>query len=156
MTRVDRWRAGALATALCLVVLLCASAGSASASGPSTDVVQRVNQLRMHQGLRPLKVSPSLTRTSSRFAHIIVRTDRFAHRSRIMASSRFSMLGEVLGFHRGFRPGSARTVRGWSHSSVHRAALLNPRFTVIGAGRARGRLGRARATVWVVQLGRRR
>jgi uncharacterized protein YkwD len=79
--------------------------------------------------------------------------DRLTHARRIQASRRFRRLGEVIGIHNGWRPKRSRIVGSWLRSPSHRFVLLNPTLRYIGVGKSRGRFGRGRATIWVVQLG---
>jgi uncharacterized protein YkwD len=45
-------------------------------------------------------------------------------------------------------------VRQWLHSPGHRAIVLSKRFSYVGVGLSRGRLGGTAATIWVLQAGR--
>ncbi len=135
-----------------LLVLMVPAVAEAARPSP---LVAKVNDLRRAHGLPSLRQSPSLTRSSSRYANHMIRANRFGHASRIWASSRFRRLGEVLGLTRGWRVRRARVVRKWRRSPLHRALLLGRSFRYVGAGRARGRIGGRRVTVWVVQLGNR-
>jgi len=83
-----------------------------------------------------------------------MRTDYFGHLSRIPVASRWSVAGETLEWHRGWRLRPRLVVSMWMHSPSHRAILLSSRFTRIGVGRARGRYGRTMATMWVAHVGR--
>jgi len=129
-----------------------ASADTASAaSGP---VAAKINRVRGRHGLRPLRVSRSLARSSRRFGRYLMRINQFRHDSHIWASSRFHRKGEVLAMHSGWRPRPAAAVRAWMHSPVHRAVLLNGAYRYIGAAPVRGRFGSRLATIWVAQVGR--
>ena len=127
----------------------------AQAASPAGAMVREVNRLRARNGLRPLRLSRSLTRSSSRYARHLMRSRRFGHSSRVRASRRFRALGEVLELHWGWGAGARRAVARWRRSGYHRSVLLSRRFREIGAGLARGRFGRRRASIWVVQVGRR-
>jgi uncharacterized protein YkwD len=113
-------------------------------------MIRKVNEVRGSHGLRPLRSSPSLTRSSARFARWMVSSGVFGHRSRVSASHRFSRLGEALAMHAGRRPGVRRTVRGWLRSPHHRGLLFTRSMNWIGAGMASGR----RRVIWVLQVGR--
>jgi uncharacterized protein YkwD len=138
---------------LCCLVGVLALVPAAGASADTT-MADEVNRFRAAHGLKALRYSPSLTRSSTRFAHRQMSRGRFGHASRIMASSRFRALGEVLSVHRGWSPKWRSVVRRWSRSHSHRSVLLSARFRYVGAGWARGRLGRRRTSMWVVQVGR--
>lgn len=139
--------------AVLLIVLIAAVAIPASASA-SRPMVHKINETRSAYGLPPLRYSPSLSRTSRRFARHLIKVDYFGHASRIQASRRFRRLGECLSLLPGWQLGRSRVVRGWLHSPVHRAILLSRSFTSVGASPARGRFGGRPATIWVAQFGR--
>lgn len=128
------------------------AAAPASASPP---MVRKINQARRAHGVRPLRYSHSLGHSSARFAHHLMAIDYFGHASRIHASRRFSALGECLARQSGWRLRRSRVVRGWMGSPVHRMILLSRRFNRVGAAPARGIFRGRRATIWVVQVGRR-
>jgi uncharacterized protein YkwD len=145
-------RANAVFAVLALLIAL--SAVPAGASG-STPIVRKLNVARHKHGLPSLRFSPSLSRSSSRYARYLIRVDRFGHASRIRAASRFHLVGEALAWHPGWRAARSYTLRSWLHSPPHRALMLSRQFRYVGAGKARGRLGSVKATVWVMQFGRR-
>ena len=124
-------------------------AESAAAQAPSAErlMVQHINQARNARGLPSLRHSRSLTVSSRRFGRRILRTDRFGHASRILASRRFRALGEILAYHRGYRARIRSTLARWLRSPGHRRVLLSRRFRHVGAGSMR-------ATTWVAQFGR--
>jgi uncharacterized protein YkwD len=138
----------ALACALAVVTTTVAEAHPAERA-----MLTRINKVRQANGMRALRPSPSLERSSGGYARFILRTDYFGHLARIRASSHFHLLGENLAWHSGRRPGVAATVRAWLKSPAHRAVMLNPLYRWAGAGMARGRLGARVATVWVLHVG---
>lgn len=141
-----------LAVCLALLALLVVPGlASASPDTSSRAMIDQINQVRSHYGLRALRQSPSLTRSSRGFSRRIIWTGRFGHRSRIQASGRFSRLGEVLAMHTGRRDKVRGTVRAWLRSPAHRAILLTRSMHLVGAGVTHGRYGRWGATVWVLQ-----
>ena len=142
--------------ALCLGLggaLALAATGSDANASPS-PMVDKINAVRRTHGLSALRYSPSLSRSSSRFTRHLVRTGRFAHGARIMASGRFSSLGEILALTRGWKLRRKRTLSYWLRSSSHRAVLLSSSFRYIGAARVRGFFGGGRAVVWTIQFAR--
>lgn len=141
--------------AACLACALALSTTSAPANASPSPMVDKINQVRAAHGMRPLRYSRSLARSSSRYSRHMLRTDRFAHASRIMASRRFSRLGEILALSPGWKVRRKRTLRLWLGSAGHRTVLLSSSFRYIGAARVRGRFGGSRAMVWTVQFGRR-
>lgn len=142
------------ATCLILTWPLVLSVASAEARPSPSPMVAKINAAREAQGMRALRYSRSLTRSSSRYARYLLRSDRFAHAGRIIASARFSKLGEILALTHGWKLKSARTLGYWLGSPSHRAVLLSSSFRYVGAAGIRGRLGRRRAVVWTVQFGR--
>jgi uncharacterized protein YkwD len=133
-------------------VVLVAVPASASAGTP--PMVRKINKARQAYGLPALRYSPSLGRSSGRFARRLVRIDRFAHAPRIQASRRFRRLGECLGRQSGFQLRRSKMIRAWLRSPSHRAILLSRAFNRVGAAPARGRFWGRRSTIWVAQFGR--
>jgi uncharacterized protein YkwD len=113
-----------------------------------------INKIRRANGLARLHPSLRLFHSSQRYARRMMRSDFFGHQSRIPVARRFRWAGETLACHAGWRLSPRRTVRGWMGSPSHRAVLLSSRFTRLGVGRARGRYGSMRATIWVAHVGR--
>ena len=140
----------------CLVVAcsLALSATSQEVHASPSPMVDKINAVRSAHGMRPLRYSRSLARSSSRFSRHLLRTGRFAHGRRIMASGRFSRLGEILALTRGWRIRRKPTLVRWLASPGHRAVLLSSSYRYVGAARARGRLEGGKAIVWTVQFGR--
>jgi uncharacterized protein YkwD len=136
-------------------VLALPAPAPAAATLAGQKAVASINKIRAGHGLRPLRVSPSLQRSSRRYAAWMLRHDYFGHLSRISVSSRFRRAGEALAMHSGWRPRWRWAVRAWMHSAPHRRILLSSNFSWIGIGVSRGRMGRSRSTTWVAHLGRR-
>ena len=142
------------AVCLALVCPLAAGAPHAKAHPSPSPMVDKINEVRRAHGLATLHYSPSLGRSSSKFSRRLLRTGRFTHAARIMTSSRFSSLGEILARTRGWSIRRRQTLRYWLGSPRHRSVLLSGSFRHVGAGRARGHFGSTRAVVWTIQLGR--
>lgn len=142
------------AVCLCLGCALALAATGADANASPSPMVDKINQVRRTHGLGALHYSPRLARSSSRLARHLLRTDRFAHGSRIIASGRFSSLGEILALTRGWKLRRKRTLGAWLRSSSHRAVVLSSSFSSIGAARVRGYFAGGRAVVWTIQFGR--
>jgi uncharacterized protein YkwD len=126
----------------------------AMAAPPEVAMFRTINKIRSAHGVQKLRPSYSLFRSSRRYARRMMRSDRFGHLARIPVASRFRSAGETLAVHHGWRLSPRRTVYRWMRSPSHRAVLLSRRFTRLGVGRARGRMGRAVATTWVAHVGR--
>ena len=126
----------------------------AQAGDARTSVIESVNQIRASNGLNRLRPSPSLSRTSSSFSSHMMKQGAFGHRPRVSASNRFKTLGEALAMHFGHKPRAGATVRRWMNSLGHRAVILKPGVSWVGAGYHRGRFRGRRATIWVLQVGK--
>ena len=123
-------------------------------AAPEVKMFKTINEIRRAHGLAKLRPSFSLFVSSKLYARRMMRSDYFGHQARIPVASRFRAAGETLAWHRGWRLSPRRTVRRWMASPPHRAVLLSSRYTRVGVGRARGRFGSARATMWVAHVGR--
>lgn len=143
---------------LLALVLVCAlgpaaSSASASAAYSGDRMMDAVNWVRAQAGLRPLKRSRRLVRSSARRARVMMRYDFFAHPARLQVPG-FDRVGEILELHGGRRPHVNTVLRRWANSPGHRAVLASRRFRWVGAARAVGRYQGRRATIWVVRFGR--
>jgi uncharacterized protein YkwD len=136
-----------------LLACLLALPSMASAKPATIRMIDRVNRVREHHGLRPLRRSRSLQHSAKRYSHHLLRTQTFGHASRIHASRRFRTLGEILELHVG-RPAVPFTLRDWMGSSEHRSIILSRAFRFAGAGFARGRWHGRRVTIWTMHFGR--
>jgi uncharacterized protein YkwD len=137
------------------IAMACAALAVAPAMADEGErMIAEVNELRASNGLAPLTRSAALTHSAERFAATQMRTDSFGHGPFIRAPGTWTMLGEAISMHRGHRPRVAMTLRRWMESPSHAALMLDPLFTQAGAGLSRGRIGRGRATIWVIRFGR--
>ena len=119
-------------------------------------MVAKINHARARNGLRPLHSSAALNGSANRFAGSLMRRGVLAHRaSGVSAGAGFRRLGEALALISGRGLGVSSTVRMWLHSPSHRAVILTRSMNLVGVGMARGRFHGHRATIWVVQTGRR-
>ena len=82
-----------------------------------------------------------------------MREDFFAHPSYLRVPT-FDRVGEVLELHGGRRPQTSAVLGRWAGSSGHWSVILSRHYRWIGAARAVGRYGGARATIWVVRFGK--
>lgn len=143
-----------IVTACCAVALAVMAVTAPAPAAAKPPMVEAINSVRAKHGLKPLRPSPYLRGSSRRWGSHLMRSGRFGHMG-IRASRRFRYVGEVLAYHRGWKPRRGRTVRRWLRSPGHRAALLSQSFGDVGTAFARGRIGGRRYTIWVVQFGRR-
>ena len=114
-----------------------------------------INKIRRAHGVAGLRPSLYLFDSATRYARRMMRGDYFGHQARIPVKGSWSSAGETLAWHAGWRLHPRRTVARWMRSAPHRAVLLSSRFTRLGVGRARGRFGSSRATIWVAHVARR-
>lgn len=144
-----------LSLALLGVAAVTAAPQSAQAarSIPGEGMMAAINDVRAKAGLRELKRSRRLVRSSATRAELMMRENFFAHPARLSVPT-FDRVGEILELHGGHRPRMDRTIRLWSNSSGHRAVMMSSRYRWIGAARAIGRYGGRRTTIWVVRFGK--
>jgi len=140
-----------LTAALLAVVAPAAVAGEKRAT-PAERMVAKINKVRAKHDLQPLRKAPKLMRSSRRYARHLIRTETFAHGSSY-AKTGFGTAGETLAFHRGKARKPSPVLRMWLASPSHRALILSPSFSHVGAGPAGGRFDGAKATIWVAHLG---
>ena len=146
-----------LLLSIALLGMLAATAApqpaSAARSFPGKGMMDAINYVRAKAGLRHVKRSPRLVRSSSARAELLMRENFFAHPA-VLRVPTFDRVGEILELHGGRRPRMSRTLRLWGNSPGHRAIILSTHYRWVGAARAVGRYGGARATIWVVRFGR--
>lgn len=131
---------------------------SALAADPvSRSVVFRLNAVRAHHGLRPLRLSGRLER-AARSQSGAMRTRRSlshgspngqARLTRVCRAMHARTVGETIGWIRSRRASrqAAGIVRWWLNSPAHRAVLMSSSFSRVGVGRRIGRYG-GRRVVW--------
>jgi uncharacterized protein YkwD len=120
---------------------------------PGEGMMDAINYVRANAGLRQLKRSERLIRSSAARAKVMMQRDFFAHPTRLRVPT-FDRVGEILELHGGRRARRHRTLRLWGNSPGHRAVILSRRYRRIGAARAVGRYRGHRATIWVVRFGK--
>jgi uncharacterized protein YkwD len=139
---------------LCALVSAAApTTTSAAKSRKGNKMMDVINWARSNAGLRPLKRSRRLVRSSRARSELMMRADFFAHPSRLSVPT-FDRVGEVLELHGGRRPQTGAVLRRWANSPGHRAVITSGAYRWIGAARAVGRYRGARATIWVVRFGK--
>lgn len=137
---------------LCAMFLLASFASPPPAgASPERAMVRQINAVRSAHGLRTLRLSGGLRASARHRSQLMLIRDVFAHFPSTTRS--FSPIGEVIALKRGWRPGTAVTVRRWMRSPGHRAVLLFPSLRYVGPARARGRFQGRLATTWVVRFG---
>jgi uncharacterized protein YkwD len=141
-------------TAVLLALLACLALPALASASTQTDMVARVNAFRHSHGLGSVSINGSLMHSAEAYAHEMMRSGYFGHASRIHASSRFHMLGEIIEMH----PGGANpseTFSSWLNSPPHRSIILTGAFRFAGAGFVTGSFHGHRTTIWVMHFGRR-
>ena len=135
--------------AVAALTVAAAAPGLTSAHASSaTSMVAEMNSVRQARGLGPLSMSVSLNRSSYGWARFLMRRDWLGHASLRAAHAR----GEIIEMHSGSRAGIRRALSGWMGSPPHRAILLSGSFHAVGVGKASGRFGGRRATIWVARF----
>jgi uncharacterized protein YkwD len=113
----------------------------------AAEVVQCTNAARASKGLPPMEVDPNLSAAAQRFAKDMARRKFFKHTDpngrepgdRIHAHEHgYAAWGENIA--QGY-PTANSACRAWMKSHGHRANILNPRLSRIGAGYAPARGG---------------
>jgi uncharacterized protein YkwD len=137
---------------LALSVSAALPAGAAAAS-ETEAAIAAINKARASVGVAPVKLSPTLTRSSGAFGRRLMRIDVFAHAPTIQAAGSFRRLGECLAMHTGRAARPGWTVRRWLASPGHRPLVLSSGFRHAGAAAVRGRFHGRPSTIWVLQLG---
>ena len=152
--RMLRLPAAALAAAaLIAVVPSTAVAGDAV----SREVVNRINVLRAHHGLRPLALDSRLERAGRSQSSAMMARRKLAHGkpngrvrlTRLCRQMNAKTIGENIGWirYRNRSKQAAAIVRWWMRSPPHRHSLMSATFNRIGVGRRIGKWGRKRV-VW--------
>ena len=126
---------------------------NAARSLPGKGMMDAINYIRAQNGIRPLRRSHRLVRSSAARAEIMMRRDFFAHPSRLRVPT-FDRVGEVLEIHGGRRPRMSHVLSRWRGSYGHWSVIMSSRYRWIGAARSVGRYRGARATIWVVRFGK--
>ncbi len=125
-------------------------AESATASGAANEIATLTNSERRQAGLAPFAISPLLMRAAQLHADQMASAGEMAHvlpgsrypepQDRLAAVGyRWQAYAENVAYGQG-SPASA--LNSWMGSSGHRANILNPGLTEIGAALARGSDGR--------------
>src|SRR5688572_1625240 len=106
-----------LSLALLGVVAVTAAPQPAHAARSFTGegMMDGINYVRAKAGLRHLKQSRRLVRSSAARGELMMRENFFAHPARLSVPT-FDRVGEILELHGGHRPRMSRTIRLWSNS----------------------------------------
>ncbi|MDX6487250.1 MAG: hypothetical protein QOF43_2403 [Gaiellaceae bacterium] len=120
-------------------------------------VLQAVNATRSAYGLRPLRVDQRLRSAARSWSATLLRQNVFSHgdfSGRMTAFHIRGSAGENLAWGTGSYGTPRSIVAAWLRSPEHRANLLNPAYTRIGIGLARGSFqGYGGATIAAADFG---
>lgn len=105
------------------------------------------NRARKRRDMKRVHRVKCVDRFANRWARKMARRGSLEHQplGRVMRRCNLTMAGENIAY--GYRSGKA-VVRGWMHSSGHRANILTRRYRLLGVGMKRDKQGRA----WVSQV----
>jgi uncharacterized protein YkwD len=142
-----------LALTAVLATIAAPQPAHAARSLPGKGMMDAINYQRAKAGLRTLRTSHRLVRSSAARAELMVREDFFAHPARLSVPT-FDRVGEVLELHGGHRPRMSHVLERWRASYGHWSVIMSSHYRWIGAARAVGRYNGARATIWVVRFGK--
>jgi uncharacterized protein YkwD len=171
----------ALAAAL---VLLLVAAPSASAAGACSaahahpaKAAKRalvratlcvLNAHRARHDLRPLRLSPRLSRAARRHSRAMARRNFFSHdslggasfvdrirRTGYLSGAQSWSVGENIAYGSGRRATPASISRAWMHSPGHRANILSRSYYAVGIGIVSGTPGGGGGGTYTTDFGRR-
>ena len=118
------------------------AASTAALTRPESSLLTAMNEVRLANGLQPLRADARLERAARAHSSRMLRTGTFAHgafNARIRRTGvRAKRVGENLAWG-GAGLDAARTIlRMWLASPEHRANLLHPGYRIVGVGALRG------------------
>ena len=130
------------------------AASTATLTPPESSLLTAMNEVRLANGLQPLRADARLERAARAHSSRMLRTGTFAHgafTARIRRTRRPRDRGSAR-TSPGARAGSAQPapiVRLWLASPEHRANLLHPGYRIVGVGALRGCFAGHRHTLMV-------
>jgi uncharacterized protein YkwD len=131
----------AVVTAL-IVVGSTDAAGTANLTRSESALLTVMNEVRVAQGLRPLRADARLEGTARSHSRRMLRTGTFAHgafTARIRrAGVHAPRVGENLAWSAGAFARARTIVQMWLASPSHRANLLRPGYRLVGVGAVTG------------------
>jgi uncharacterized protein YkwD len=136
--------------------------GLPDAASLSREMLGRVNELRRSAGVPPLRLDDRLARAAQGHAQDMLGRSYYGHESpekrgplqrALAAGYRPAAVGENIA--RG-ELSVSEVLDGWAGSPGHRREMLDPGFTDVGFGFARGRSGDGYRILWVQLFGRER
>jgi uncharacterized protein YkwD len=153
-------RRAAVLIAVALVAVAATPSAGARALRAERSLELAVNGVRAAHGCGPLRLHSGLARAAGTQARRLLAAGRLDHDAGTPLTQRLHraapsahLLGEDLAWGAGLRALPGSIVRAWLHSPLHRAVLLDCRFSRLGVGIAKGRFGgHADAAVYAADL----
>jgi uncharacterized protein YkwD len=111
----------------------------------SREMLDQVNAARKREGLKPLRLNPTLAKSAQRHAEDMLKRGYFDHRSPAgttvrersrAAGYQWAAIGENIAFG---QTSVDEVVETWLESPGHRKNILSPNFSELGVGLALGR-----------------
>jgi uncharacterized protein YkwD len=146
-------------TGVAAVVTALYLAGAAHAASTATltrsesSLLTAMNEVRLLNGLRPLRADWRLERVARAHSSRMLRTGTFAHgafNARIRRTGvREQRVGENLAWGQGRLSAARSILQMWLASPAHRANLLHPGYRIVGVGALRGCFAGHRHTLMV-------
>jgi uncharacterized protein YkwD len=143
------FRIRTLAAAALTTLLVCAAATPVQA-GTRTKMIRAINFVRGSHHLRLVHYSHRLSDGARSWARHLMHRDYLAHSARAIHRHE----GEIIEWHTGRSAHVRNTVVEWWNSAEHRTVMMSHGYRRAGAGRAVGRMGSRRCTIWVVRFAR--
>jgi uncharacterized protein YkwD len=139
--------------ALAASALAGAPAAQAQAQDTNDTIVRRINAVRAHHGIAPLRTSVALERAATAHCAEMLALQGLTHAAlgqRLEQYVAAETVGETVAWMPTAAPG--RVVRAWLRSPGHRAVLLSRTFHRIGVAAAPGSLGGSAGTSFTADL----
>ncbi|MFL5894521.1 MAG: CAP domain-containing protein [Thermoleophilaceae bacterium] len=143
-------RTRTLCVALIAAALLLLTTTLSAQAGARRHMIGAINSARGWGHIHRVHLSRRLSRGASFWAHHLMRANVIAHSAGALRRHE----GEIIEWHTGGRARVGQVVREWLNSPPHRGVMLARGYHRAGAGRAVGRIGGRRATIWVVRFAR--
>jgi uncharacterized protein YkwD len=129
------------------------AASTASLTPAESSLLTAMNEVRLANGVQPLRADARLERAARAHSSKMLRTGTFFHgafAARIRrAGVRSPRIGENLAWDQAALGAARSIVQLWLASPEHRANLLHPGYRLVGVGALRGTFDGRRRTLMV-------